>query len=226
MHTKNKALKFWIIGGGKFGFRAAEGLIRKHPNIEITIIEKDIKTCRRLKKQAFHTVCLEGIRFLEQDLRHPDKPDWIVPAIPLHVVYEWIKAKLSKNYELLAVDIPVDLKKVLPNPFDGDRGQLYISNVDFICPENCSEPDEFCTATGKPRPRILHQFLAGIRYKPFKSVVICSHQLAPGVGGYQPRSLFDALDSLKTSHSPVLLSTACRCHGVLNAFNIIKKTAA
>jgi hypothetical protein len=199
-------------------------LSRQHPDTEITVIEKDRNTCRQLKKQAFDTVCLEGIRFLEQNLITTDTPDWIVPAIPLHVAYEWIKAKLSRNYDLRPLDIPAHLKKVLPNPFARDSGQLYISNADFICPENCSEPNEFCTVTGKPRPRILHQFLAEVRHKHFQSLALCSHQLAAGIGGYRPKALFDALGKIKASHNPVLLSTACRCHGVLNAFTISEKT--
>jgi hypothetical protein len=202
MQAKYRTSKFWIIGGGKFGLQAAIILSRQHPDTEITVIEKDSNTCRQLKKQAFDTVCLEGIRFLEQNLITTDTPDWIVPAL----------------------DIPAHLKKVLPNPFAGDSGQLYISNADFICPENCSEPNEFCTVTGKPRPRILHQFLAEVRHKHFQSLALCSHQLAAGIGGYRPKALFDALGKIKASHNPVLLSTACRCHGVLNAFTISEKT--
>jgi hypothetical protein len=65
---------------------------------------------------------------------------------------------------------------------------------------------------------ILHEFLKSIRLKNFKSIVIHSHQLAPGVGGYKPADLFDALNQIKATHAPVLLCTACSCHGVVDAF--------
>ncbi|MGD8613081.1 MAG: potassium transporter, partial [Desulfobacterales bacterium] len=96
-----------------------------------------------------------------------------------------------------------------------------LSIADFKCPANCSEPDDICTHTGKPRPMILHEFLKSIQPKGFTSIVIRSHQLAPGVGGYTPAALFDALDQIKKMQSPVLLSTACSCHGVMNAFKSI-----
>jgi hypothetical protein len=68
---------------------------------------------------------------------------------------------------------------------------------------------------------ILHEYLKSIRVKNFESIVIRSQQLAPGVGGYPPAALFDALDQIRDMQSPVLLSTACSCHGVMNAFKSI-----
>jgi hypothetical protein len=213
----------WIIGGGRFGKRAATVLRTRHPASEITVIEKDIHTCRGLAKEAFRIECLEGIRYLKLHLKNIGTPDWIVPAIPLHVAYEWIRAKLSQDYDLHPLDIFTRLQTELPNQMTGGRGQLFVSNADFICPENCSEPDGICTVTGEPRPRILHKFLAQIHTEEFTSVVICSRQLAAGVGGYQPRSLFEALGKIKSAGRPVLLSTACRCHGISNLFAISQK---
>jgi hypothetical protein len=223
MQTEDKISRFWIIGGGRFGKRSAAVLRTRHPASDITVIEKDIHTCRGMAKEAFHIECREGIRYLELNLKNFGTPDWIVPAIPLHVAYEWIRVKLSRDYDLHPLDISASLQTVLPNPVAGGRGQLFISNADFICPENCSEPDEICTVTGEPRPRILHEFLAHIHAEEFTSVVICSRQLEPGVGGFQPRSLFEALYKIKSAGRPVLLSTACRCHGISNLFTISPK---
>ena len=65
---------------------------------------------------------------------------------------------------------------------------------------------------------ILHEFMKSIQFKDLKSVVIRSHQLVPGVGGYKPRALYDALKEIETAQIPVLLSTACSCHGVIHTF--------
>ena len=223
MQSKDRTPQFWIIGGGRFGKRAAILLRTRHPASEITVIEKDLQTCRGLAKEAFRIECREGIRYLELNLKNIGTPDWIVPAIPLHVAFEWIRVTLSQDYNLHSLDISASLQTVLPNPVTGGRGQLFVSNADFICPENCSEPDNICTVTGKPRPRILHEFLAHIYAEEFTSVVICSQQLEAGVGGFQPRSLFEALDTIKSVGRPVLLSTACRCHGISNLFTISPK---
>ena len=207
---------FWIIGGGKFGFRAAKTLSEANPSNNLTIVERQKAICRQLGTLGFETVCMDGIQYLEHNLTRAPFPDWIIPAIPAHVAYEWIRAKLSKTDEVKKVAIPNDLLRALPNPIQGESGQLFISIADFKCPENCAEPDEICTHTGKPRLMILHEFLKSIQHPDFKSIVMRSHQLAPGVGGYKPEELFNAFKEIKTTRAPVLLSTACSCHGVMD----------
>ena len=211
---------FWIIGGGKFGLRAAKALSKKHPLTNLTIVEKEKAVCKQLGRLGFETVCRDGIQYLERNLTSASHPDWIVPAIPLHTAYEWIRTKLSKTHNVQKIPVPQDLVTELPNPINAEFGQLYISIADFKCPENCPEPDEICTHTAKPRLMVLHEFLKSIQRKDLKTVVIRSHQLAPGVGGYPPRALFTALNEIEAAQGPVSLSTACSCHGVLNAFKL------
>jgi hypothetical protein len=212
---------FWIIGGGTFGLRAARVLRKMDSANRLTIVEKKNAVCDQLSGEGFEAVCMDGIQYLERNLIDNQFPDWIVPAIPLHVAYEWIGAKMPARHRIEDINIPPDLVSVLPNPISGETGQLFISIADFKCPANCSEPDDICTYTGKPRPMILHKFLKSIQFKDFASVVIRSHQLAPGVGGYTPAALFDAFSQIRDVQAPVLLSTACSCHGVLNVFKSI-----
>ena len=214
---------FWIIGGGKFGRRAAKVLSKKHPLTNLTIVEKEKTVCRQLERLGFEAVCRNGIQYLERNLASAPYPDWIVPAIPLHTAYEWIRTQLSKSHNLEKIAIPQDLVIELPHPINAETGRLYISIADFKCPENCPEPDEICTHTGKSRLMVLHEFLKSIQRKDLKTVVIRSHQLAPGVGGYTPRALFAALNEIEAAQGPVLLSTACSCHGVMDAFKILKR---
>ena len=54
-----------------------------------------------------------------------------------------------------------------------------------------------------------------IQYKPYRAMVIRSHQLGPGIGGYRPEQLFELLDRVERSKGPLLIGTACRCHGVI-----------
>jgi hypothetical protein len=173
-----------------------------------------------LERLGFEAVCRDGIQYLERNLARAPYPDWIVPAIPLHTAYEWIRTKLSKRHSLVKIAVPQDLATELPHPISAETGRLYISIADFKCPENCPEPDEICTHTGKPRLMVLHEFLKSIQRKDVKTVVIRSHQLAPGVGGYTPRALFAALNEIEAAQGPVLLSTACSCHGVIDTFQL------
>lgn len=209
---------FWIIGGGKFGLKAANALGNANPSDRITLVEQEKTVCRQIRKLGYQTVCMDGIQYLGRYLISAHYPDWIIPAIPVHVAYEWIRTKLSAGSEPLRIPVPAGLTGKLPNPIKGQAGQFYISIADFKCPDNCPEPADICTHTGKPRPMILHEFLKSIRHRDFKSIVLRSHQLAPGVGGYKPEELFKALKEVETAQAPVLLSTACSCHGVMHAF--------
>jgi hypothetical protein len=215
----------WIIGAGKFGLRAARVLRRKNSSADIIMIDRNDNACRQAAGLSFKTVCTDGIAFLAENLVGRAHPDWIVPSIPVHVAFAWLQMKLSEKYCVAQLAVPEDLARSLPNTFKGAGGELYMSNADFICPENCPEPDDICMHTGKPRPRILHKTLASIRYDGFRSIVIRSRQLSPGVGGYPPADLYRALADI-TAHSmhPVLISTACSCHGVMHALRITVKT--
>ena len=214
---------FWIIGAGKFGQKAAKTMYRKIPGAEMTIIEKKSEICNQKEKSGFKTVCMDGIEYLGQNLKNIDYPDWIIPAIPVHVAYEWVRLKIKNNYIVRTIPVPEKVITNLPNVFKGKRCEIYMSIADFICPDNCPEPEEVCTHTGKPRPFTLYKKLESIKYDHFRSVVVRSRQLSPGVGGYSPEALFHALDVIKSSTIPVLLSTACRCHGVMHAFRLEKE---
>ena len=209
---------FWIIGGGKFGLKAAKELCKANPSDQITLVEHEKTVCRQIRKLGYQTVCMDGLQYLDRHLISAHYPDWIVPAIPLHVAYEWIRAKMSARYVMERITVPNDLVTALPNPINAETGQLYISIADFICPESCPEPHQICTYTNKPRAMILHEFLKSIQLKDLKSIVIRSHQLVPGVGGYKPQALYEALKEIETAQMPVLLSTACSCHGVIHTF--------
>ena len=211
---------YWIIGGGQFGLIAAETLSKTDSSNKLTIVEKQSAVCGQLQQLGFEVVCSDAIQYLERNLKSAHFPQWIVPAIPLHTAFEWIRAKMSAAFTLKSIRIPNDAVSELPNPIQGETGQFFISIADFKCPPNCPEPDVICTFTGQPRPMVLHEYLKSLQIEDVTSVVIQSHQLAPGVGGYTPQALFDALDQIRYTQSPVLLSTACSCHGVMNAFQI------
>lgn len=210
----------WIIGGGKFGLKTAKSLTKADAANNITIVEKQKVVCRQLDRLEFENFCMDGVQYLERNLTSAHYPDWIIPAIPLHVAYEWIRAKISARHLIEDIDVPNDLVTALPNPIQGKTGQFFISIADFKCPAGCHEPEKICTYTDQARPMILYEFLKSVQLKDFTSIVIRSHQLAPGVGGYRPAALFDALSQISEMQAPVLLSTACSCHGVMNAFNL------
>jgi hypothetical protein len=134
------------------------------------------------------------------------------------VAVEWLLQELKPASDGRIIPVPEELETRLPNPIRGAEGQLYVSNAAFICPDDCPEPDDLCTVTGEPRPLVLCDTLSNLILPGYHATCIVSSQLAPGVGGYQWRTLLGVLADIKAHPGKILVSTACKCHAVVHAF--------
>jgi hypothetical protein len=212
---------YWIIGAGRFGRIAVDRLHKKRPDATLTVVDQDQEALDSLDRFPVEGVCMEGASYLERHLDTQIEPDWIIPAVPVHLAFEWMRFKLSKDVRIELIAVPLEIEEMLPNPIRGQQGQLLVSYADFPCPDNCTEPFDLCTFTGKPRKGLLYKKIEGIFCGDYRSIVMRSHQLAPGIGGYQPETLKMSLAEVSRSKTPVLYSTACLCHGVMHAFKIL-----
>ncbi|MGE5257728.1 MAG: NAD-binding protein [Hyphomicrobiales bacterium] len=213
---------FWIIGGGRFGLRAAETL-RRRGAAEIVVVDPDRDRCRKLADRGFRTECADGASFLADHLTHPVSRLWIVAAAPVHVAFLWLRSRLSETAQTEVVAVPEEVVRRLPNTMTGREGEVLTSNAGFICPPDCAEAGRLCAATGRPRPRSMHAFIGRLGAPNVKILVVRSFQLAEGVGGLRPRDLFSALADARSSKGTILLATACKCHAVISAFKIKSK---
>lgn len=208
--------KIWILGGGKFGHLAIKHTVRNLPRAEITVID----TSEELEK--FSGVAIvrgDGISWLVQHLRRDSDVDLIIPAIPVHVVAQWLKLVAGRQYKVSPATVPESFMAELPNVMAGSDSTVYVSHADFLCPDNCGEPEQFCTVTGKPRGEDMFRLLESAG-----ALVVQSHQLYPGVGGVYPQDLWALHDRiLKLPAEPVLVATACRCHGVVDGLLFIPR---
>ena len=211
----------WIIGAGRFGKLAARRISAAQPQGAVTLVDPEPVQTNGGRRSRVRQIQMEGIAFLVERLNPDNAPDWIVPAAPVHVAYEYIRGKLSSQFSIEPSAVPPSAVEQLPNPQPGGHGTLYVSNATWICPDDCPEPADRCTVTEEAHPCVVFRALQELSSEGVESIAIRSHQLLPGVGGYTPQALFDALDKVRTSRSTVLLSTACRCHGVLNAFRLV-----
>ncbi|MEE4608519.1 MAG: NAD-binding protein [Desulfobacteraceae bacterium] len=210
-----------ILGAGRFGRLAARRLGRRHPDAAITVVDRAREFARDPAFRGCETVAADGIDYLMQVMAEVAAPDWIVPAMPIHVAWLWMKRDLSAaGRQVVDLPVPEAVAAWVPHPLRGDHVQLYASNADFICPDDCPEPERFCTVTGKPRPVVMFAHLAALRIPGFASVVVRSRQLAPGVGGYRPADLRLAEKTAIAAADAVLLATACKCHAVIDALRI------
>lgn len=215
-------MAFLIIGAGRFGSRAAQFLHKKDPNAQIILVDSNPSGLRQWEGRI-DTIVSDGVDFLVRRLNQAKaqaRSEWIVPAVPVHIAYEWIRLTLAHRVDLLSAPVPETLDAHLPNPIRGRGGELYVSHAASMCPEDCPEPADVCIATKKPRGTDLYKMLERVRLADCRSIVIRSRQLAPGVGGYQVQALFEAREAVSLAKGRVLVSTACRCHGVVHALQI------
>ena len=213
-----KALSYLILGGGHFGRLATERLLQENPYSDILVVDRQPKALEAFVLLPVQISLGDGISELNRLLKTGHPFDYVIPSVPFHVAFEYLLLNLKP---LGARRNSVPLISGLPNALMGENGDLYTSLADFLCPDDCSEPPFYCTVTGKKREKPLYQILTDV-FRSYESRVIQSQQLAAGVGGFPPRILGDLLEDLGAFAmlgQPVLISTACRCHGVTSALS-------
>lgn len=204
--------RFWILGAGRFGQLAVQRIRRHIVGAEIIVIDEK---SRQLDVDL--QVCADGVAWLGTNLRTSSDVDMVIPAIPVHVAAEWLRNRLSTAWKVEGLAARKEWVADLPNVMGGRIGQYYVSHADFICPDNCPEPEGMCTYTKKPRPVDLFRLLESVGGSGLIPIVIRSYQLLPGVGGLLPEDMFAALEKVPNrSGQPFMVATACRCHGVVD----------
>jgi hypothetical protein len=215
----------WILGGGKFGLRAINQLRQLTPQPAIVVI--DNRPAPELTKglEGVESICADAVDWFTKNFVAGADASRIVPAIPQHVAVEWLKRKLAENnYLVKSLGLEDELLKQLPNPFRTGPGQIAVSYADFLCPENCPEPEQTCTVTGEPRPTPLYSYLEQLNFADFTPVILRSRQFAPGVGGFYPEDLWYLLAEVEAlPQRPLLIGTACKCHGIVDGVTFLLK---
>ena len=208
--------EIWIIGVGRFGQIAFHRLSEAGRDRRFVLVDPVADNLRRCKSATARLEISDGIEFLEKNLTRGPNPEWIIPALPVHLAAEWFLLHMGPS-KLKRVPLPSQLDGIVPNAIRGSEGNLYVSHADFRCPEDCDEPRDICSITRRSRQQNMYDLLLNLSVKPFNSLNMRSYQLGPGIGGYRAEHLLEMKATVEQSNGPVLLSTACRCHGVVTA---------
>ena len=215
---KGDSHTYLIVGCGHFGSRAVIKLFQKDPQSKIIVVDKNKEVLQSISRLPVGTAVCDGIIYLCQFLSEGRKADYIIPAVPLHLAFEFI---LSQIKSLGAKRDRIPPISGLPNPVIGKTGDLYTSHANFLCSEDCLEPAQYCTFTREKRLKPLYKILIDLE-GAFESKVIRSHQLAPGVGGFRLNMLLGLLEDIKRKKNRsrlILISTGSRCHSVTSGLS-------
>lgn len=206
---------YLILGKGKFGRLALKRLARQDGSASFLVVDRDPQALGSEGNDGrYRQVQAEAIAFLVQNLKDDGRWDWIIPMVPVHVVYQWLLAGPLAGSGWQPFTMPEVLDQLIAGTRRGTSGELYLSRAQHLCPDDCAEP-EICPVTGEVRDPPLHQELASLKLPGYQVRVVSSRQLAPGVGGYAPAQLLELARDLKDQTGKVLIATACRCHGVM-----------
>lgn len=207
--------KLWILGAGRFGTIAAKRLSQRFPDSSFTLVDARPDKLKRFENEPGFSVRTEdAIGFLSKASFSKDV--WIVPAVPVHVVFEWFCARLGEIGRVQRLKVPEVVDAQVPNPYRAQTGTLYTSFATFLCPDNCPEPEKVCTSTGRARQGNLFEHLGRIELAGAGLVIVRSLQLAPGVGGYRGDYIEEKLLDISRRPGSYLVATSCRCHGVID----------
>jgi hypothetical protein len=194
---------------------ACQRLRQREPGAGICLVDHDPAKFGLIPEHAAAwTVPATAAVFLTEALESQTPPDWIIPAIPRHVGFEWLVEQLPGSGVWRVIPVPAEVGQGLPYVYQGAGGELYLSLSTERCPDECPEPAGQCYLSGAKRAYNLYDYLENIILPDYTSLVIRSRQLAPGVGGYTPAALRQLQVQVSSLGGKILISTACRCHGV------------
>ena len=213
---------FVIVGAGHFGLRAAKILTGKEfQGAAVWVVDRAAASLEPLAGLQVERVRADGIDFLVNHFTRLPPSTVIVPAVPVHLAYEWLRRYLGQTRGPETLAMPQEIPSALPHTWEGPGGTLLVSYADFRCPDDCPEPASYCTVTRRKRDIPLYELFHRIVPDDYSSRIIRSRQLAPGLGGYRIVELGRLATAVQTTKTERwLIGTACKCHGTLSAFRI------
>ena len=91
----NRMGKYLIIGCGYFGSRAAEKLLRKDPKPKIIVVDRNKEAVNKVSNLPAETFTGDGPVYLGKFFSEGRSTDHIIPAVPFHLVFEFILSQLK-----------------------------------------------------------------------------------------------------------------------------------
>jgi hypothetical protein len=206
---------------------AWQRLSERRPGASFCLVDQNPEKIGQLAgKPAVRAVRGAAILFLAETLAGASPPDWIVPAVPSHVVFEWLWRQRPAGSRWRRIPVPEVVGQALPFCRRGAAGELYLSLSNARCPDDCLEPAARCSLTGRKRLYNLYDYLENLALPDYTSLVMRSRQLAAGVGGYRSADLQQFRRQVHQASGKILISTSCRCHGVIHALEKLSETGA
>ena len=109
---------------------AVRYLTKKNKDIQFVLVDPVEANLMQAAGPKRSLKLADGVVFLEQNLDADEGPDWIIPALPIHLAAEWCLVR-QKTERFSRVPLPAEIKPLLPNPMEAYNGDIYVSHADF-----------------------------------------------------------------------------------------------
>jgi hypothetical protein len=156
--------RYLILGAGKFGRLALERIGKEDREAAFLVVDRSPQALKETRSPAtapMEVMAGEAAAFLVERLHPGADWDWIIPAVPIHVVFAWLRAGPLADPEWEVIEVPPEVAALTPAAHRGREGELYLSRALHLCPDDCAEP-EVCPDTGEAREIPLYEELAAL----------------------------------------------------------------
>lgn len=113
--------KIWIIGIGQFGTLAYRRLSKSNKERHFVLVDPLRENLLQCDESNTTLEEADGVDFLEKHLDAGNKPDWIIPALPVHLAAEWFLVRLGTE-KLRRISLPRILIFFSRTPYVALRG--------------------------------------------------------------------------------------------------------
>ncbi|MGM0787682.1 MAG: potassium transporter, partial [Thermodesulfobacteriota bacterium] len=116
----------WIIGCGRFGKIALDRLSEQKGEKIFMVVDPDPDSLPE-PSAGVKFIKEDGVFFLKNHLEEKNAPEWIIPAVPVHLAARWCITTDHGDLSVRTCPPPGELKHQVPNPVFGPSGDIYTS---------------------------------------------------------------------------------------------------
>ena len=179
---------------------------KRYPESAITVVDHCPKACEAIAEPGLSTVCMDGVSYLHHYLTDSDQPGWVIPVIPVHLVYAWIRLRLLPDISIVPVDIPESFADRFPISFLETQARYSSATLPLSARRTAPRPGTCvpipgCAQKTIPVPGDCRSFL-----RWFSEFCPSKRATRAGNGGIDPWFFHSSIHSWQCSSFPILFS--------------------
>ena len=174
----------------------------------------------------------DAAKVLSKALSIGFRPEIVIPAIPKHFAADFLRRELEARGHIV-LPAPRALEDALRSFPSGLVLSASAESAAFTssymppqsrCIVPCAQPNT-CPVTGRFKPKPMFELLRRALRSADVALVLESRRVGEAVGGFDFDELWSFIREVGAAKGGlvVAIATACKCHGVANFFEVVKR---